>query len=142
MNTKLHAVTDAIGRPIRFFITAGQVSDYTGARALVDNLPAADWLLAPSHRLQANDCRATDRGYDADCFREALVDKGITPCIPGRRSRDKPIKYDKRRYKRRNRIEIMFGRLKDWRRIATRYDRCPKVFLSAIALAATILFWL
>jgi len=56
--------------------------------------------------------------------------------------RRKPVKYDKRRYKRRNRIEIMFGRLKDWRRVATRYDRCPKVFLSAIALAAAILFWL
>ncbi|WP_154725285.1 transposase, partial [Brevundimonas mediterranea] len=42
----------------------------------------------------------------------------------------------------RNRIEIMFGRLKDWRRVATRYDRCPNVFLSAIALAATVLFWL
>ncbi|WP_273502559.1 transposase, partial [Paracoccus sphaerophysae] len=53
-----------------------------------------------------------------------------------------PVKYDKRRYKRRNRIEIMFGRLKDWRRVATRYDRCPKVFLSAIALAATVMFWL
>ncbi|WP_439525214.1 transposase, partial [Marivita sp.] len=52
------------------------------------------------------------------------------------------IKHDKRRYKRRNRIEIMFGRLKDWRRVATRYDRCPKVFLSAIALAATVMFWL
>ena len=49
---------------------------------------------------------------------------------------------DERRYKRQNRIEIMFGRLKDWRRIATRYDRCPKVFLSAIALAATVIFWL
>ncbi len=48
------------------------------------------------------------------------------------KSRDKPLRYDKRRYKRRNRIEIMFGRLKDWRRVATRYDRCPKVFLSAI----------
>ncbi len=130
MNTKLHAVTpshglhanhcravDTIGRPIQFFITAGQVSDYTGARALVNSLPAANWLLG-------------DRGYDAAWFREALVDKGITPCIPGRKSRGKPIKYDKRRYKRRNRIEIMFGRLKDWRRIATRYDRCPKVFLS------------
>ncbi|NCO22984.1 MAG: transposase, partial [Rhodobacterales bacterium] len=57
---------------------------------------------------------------------------------PGRKSRAKPIKHDKRR----NRIEIMFGRLKDWRRVATRYDRCPKVFLSAIALAATIMFWL
>ena len=129
MNTKLHAVTDADGRPIRFFMSAGQVSDYTGAAAMLEGLPSAEWLLA-------------DRGYDADWFREALKDKGITPCIPGRKSRGRPITYDKRRYKRRNRIEIMFGRLKDWRRIATRYDRCPKVFLSAIALAATIMFWL
>ena len=129
MNTKLHAVTDADGRPIRFFMTAGQVSDYTGAAALLSSLPSADWLLA-------------DRGYDADWFREALKDKGIKPCIPGRKSRGKPIKHDKRRCKRRNRIEIMFGRLKDWRRVATRYDRCPKVFLSAIALAATVIFWL
>ncbi|MEY8832014.1 transposase, partial [Phaeobacter italicus] len=53
-----------------------------------------------------------------------------------------PVKYDKRRYKRRNRIEIMFGRLKDWRRVATRYDRCPKVFLSAIALAVLVIYWL
>lgn len=45
-------------------------------------------------------------------------------------------------YKRRNRIEIMFGRLKDWRRIATRYDRSPKVFLSAVALAASAMFWI
>ena len=125
MNTKVHAVTDTIGRPIRFFMTAGQVSDYTGARALVSNLPAAE-----------------RRGYDADWFCEALVNMGIKPCIPGRKSRIKAIKYDKRRYKKRNRIEIMFGRLKDWRHVATRYDRCPKVFMSAIALAATVLFWL
>ena len=83
-----------------------------------------------------------DRGYDADWFREALKDKGIKPCIPGRKSRGKAVRYDKRRYKRRNRIEIMFGRLKDWRRVATRYDRCAKTFLSAVALAATVLFWL
>lgn len=69
-------------------------------------------------------------------------DKGTRSCIPGRKSRGKPIKHDKRRYKRRNRIGIMFGRLKDWRRIAMRYDRCPKVFLSAGALAATVMFWL
>lgn len=129
MNTKLHAVTDASGRPISFFITAGQVSDYTGAAALLDEPPKAKWLLA-------------DRGYDADWYRDALQAKGITPCIPGRKSRKKTIKYDKRRYKRRNRIEIMFGRLKDWRRVATRYDRCPMAFLSAIALAATVIFWL
>ena len=85
---------------------------------------------------------ARPRGYDADWFRDALQAKGIMPCIPGRKTRTEPIRYDKRRYKRRNRIEIMFGRLKDWRRVAIRYDRCPTVFLSAIALAATVLFWL
>ena len=73
----------------------------------------------------------------ADWFRDALKDKEIKPCIPGRKARKVPVKYDKRRYKRRNRIEIMFGRLKDRRRIATRYDRCPKVFLSASTHALT-----
>ncbi|WP_446740826.1 IS5 family transposase [Sphingomonas sp. CFBP 13728] len=129
MNTKLHAVTDAEGRPLSFFMTAGQVSDYTGAAALLDDLPKAQWMLG-------------DRGYDADWYRDALQAKGITPCIPGRKSRIIPVKYDKRRYRSRSRIEIMFGRLKDWRRVATRYDRCPTVFFSAIALAATVIFWL
>jgi transposase len=129
MNTKLHAVTDTSGRPVRLFITAGQVSDYTGAAALMNGLPEAEWLLA-------------DRGYDADWFRETLIDRGTKPCIPGRKSRKKTVKYDKRRYKRRNRIERMFGRLKDWRRVATRYDRSPTVFLSAIALAANVICWL
>ncbi|WP_415518859.1 MULTISPECIES: IS5 family transposase [Gluconobacter] len=115
MNTKLHAVTDRNGRPLDFFMTAGQISDYTGAAALLDGLPSAEWMLA-------------DRGYDADWLRDALEEKGIKPCIPGRKSRGKPIKYDRRKYKRRSRIEIMFGRLKDWRRVATRYDRCPTVF--------------
>jgi len=83
-----------------------------------------------------------DRGYDADWFRDALEEKGIKPCIPGRKSRGKSVKYDRRKYKRRNRIEIMFGRLKDWRRVATRYDRCPTAFFSVICLAATVIFWL
>ncbi len=129
MNTKLHAICDSQGRPLNLFVTAGQVSDYIGARALVGSLPKVDWLLR-------------DRGYDADWFRDALKDKGIRACIPGRKQRKKSIKYDRRRYKGRNRIEIMFGRLKDWRRVATRYDRCPKVFLSAIALAALVIYWL
>ena len=64
-----------------------------------------------------------------------LVDAALAAPAAG-----KPVKHDRRRYKRRNRIEIMFGRLKDWRRVATRYDRCPKVFLSAVALAATVTF--
>ena len=71
-----------------------------------------------------------------------MQDKGIRACIPGRKQRETPVKYDKRRYKQRNRIEIMFGRLKDWRCVATRCDRCPKVFLSAIALAVTVIYWL
>ncbi len=129
MNTKLHAICDSKGRPINFFVSAGQVSDYIGARALMSSLPDVDWLLG-------------DRGYDADWFREALQDKGIRACIPGRKQRKIPVKYDKRRYKRRNRIEIMFGRLKDWRRVATRYDRCPKACFSAIALATLVIFWL
>ncbi len=94
---------------------------------MLGSLTAADWLIA-------------DRGHDADWFREALKDKGIRACIPGRTSRGKTIRSDKRRCKRRNRIEIMFGRLKDWRRIATRYDRCPIAFLSAIALDAAVIF--
>lgn len=129
MNTKLHSVTDTLGRPIRFFMSAGRVSDDTGAAALLGGPPAAKWLLA-------------DRGHDADWFREALQAKGIRASIPGRKARKVPVKYDKRRYKRRNRIGIRFGRLKDCRRVATSYDRCPKVFLSAVALAATVLFWL
>ena len=83
MITKLNAVTDTTGRPIRLFITAGQVSDYTGAAALMTSLPEADWLLA-------------DRGYDADWFRGTLVDKGTTPCIPARKSRKKTVKYPSR----------------------------------------------
>ncbi len=115
MNTKLHAIADANGRPLSFFMTAGQVSDYTGAAALLDDMPKAQWLLG-------------DRGYDADWFRDALQAKGIQPRIPGRRSRNEPVRYDKRRY------------LKDWRRFATRYDRCPTTFFSAVALAATVIF--
>ncbi len=96
MNTKLHAICDSQGRPLNLFVTAGQVSDYIGARALLSNLPKVDWLLG-------------DRGYDADWFRNALKDKGIKPCIPGRKQRKTTVKYDKRRYKRRNRIEMPQG---------------------------------
>src|SRR3982750_2035099 len=70
MNTKLHAIADANGRPLSLFMTAGQVSDYSGAAALLDDLPKAQWLLG-------------DRGYDAPWFRDALQEKGIKPCIPG-----------------------------------------------------------
>lgn len=92
-------------------------------------LPEADTLIA-------------DRGYDSDWFREALTDKGIEPCIPGRKNRKEPIEYDETLYKQRNLIERMFGKLKDWRRIAMRYDRCAHTFMSAICIAATVIFWI
>ena len=90
-------------------------------RLLRNDLSKAQWMLA-------------NREYDADWFRGALRQKGIKPCIPKRKTRSLSVTYDKCRYKRRNRIEIMFGRLKVWQRVATRYDRCPTAFFSALAL--------
>jgi len=105
------------------------VSDYRGAATVLPALPEPNVLIA-------------DKGCDSDWFREALSDLDIRPCIPGRSSRKEPIDYDKDLYKTRNLIERMFGRLKDWRRIATRYDRCAHTFMSAICIAATVIFWL
>ena len=70
-----------------------------------------------------------------------MRDKGITPCIPGKKNRKVEIEYDKTLYKQRHKVENMFARLKDWRRIATRYDRCAHTFFSAICIAA-IVIWL
>ena len=114
---------------MRLLLTAGQVSDYRGAATLLPALPTPAVLIA-------------DKGYDSDPLRQALARRAITPCIPGRAHRKQPIAYDVTLYKKRNLIERMFGRLKDWRRIATRYDRCAHTFFSAICLAATVLFWL
>ena len=110
-------------------LTEGQASDYKGAAILLDKLPAAKEILA-------------DRGYDSDWFRDALRAKGTEPCIPPRRNRKTLIEYDKTLYKQRHKIENMFGRLKDWRRIAMRYDRCAHTFFSAICLACSVIFYL
>jgi transposase len=104
------------------------MSDHKGARMMLDALPAASSLIG-------------DRGYDSNWFRSALADKGITPCIPPTRSRKVPIAYDKMLYRQRHKVENMFAKLKDWRRIATRYDRCAHTFFSAICIAATVIFW-
>lgn len=111
------------------FLSGGQTSDCIGARALVGGLPKSQNLLA-------------GRGYDADWFREALTDIGIARCIPARRGRKVAIQNDAKLHKRRHRIENSFAHLKDWRRVATRHDRCPKVFLSDRALATVVRFWL
>jgi putative transposase len=129
LNSKLHAIVDGKGLPLVLLLTEGQVSDYTGARHMLKALPQAKELLA-------------DRGYDADWFRKALIKRGISPCIPPRRKRKQVIEYDKQLYKQRYRIENMFGRIKDWRRISTRYDRCSHTFFSAILIAATCIYYL
>jgi len=97
MNSKIHAVTDAMGRPISLFLTAGSASDYIGVRALLASLPDAKWTLA-------------DRGYDADGFRDDLKERNIEPFIPSRRNRKDIISHDVKVYRARHKIENMFGR--------------------------------
>ena len=110
-------------------LTEGQMSDHKGAALILPALPPARELIA-------------DRGYDSNRFRAALLERGIAPCIPSTRSRKAALPYDKTLYRQRHRIENMIGRLKDWRRIAIRYDRCAHTFFSAICIAATVTFWL
>jgi transposase len=110
-------------------LSEGQMSDHTGAKLLYPNLPSADTLIA-------------DKGYDSDEFRAALAARNIAACIPPKRNRKTQHSYDKQLYKARHKIENMFGKLKDWRRVSTRYDRCAHAFFSAICIAATCIFYL
>lgn len=128
MNPKLHAVCDGKDRPLIMLLSEGQMSGYKGAALVLDALPKAKALLG-------------DRGYDADWFREALADRAITLCIPSKSNRKVQIPGDAVLYRPRHRIENMFGRLNDWSRIHPRYDRCAPTFMSAICIAATIIFW-
>ena len=105
------------------------MSDHRGARLLVGVLPPARELVA-------------DRGYDGDRFRAALEARGVRPCIPPRRDRKHPCPYDRDVHRHRHRIENMFARLKDWRRVATRHDRCADLFRAAVVIAAIAIFWL
>jgi transposase len=83
-----------------------------------------------------------DKGYDSKVLREWLEERGTQPVIPPRSNRKTQYDYDKTIYKQRNIIERMFCRLKDWRRISTRFDRNLKNFMSAVALAAAVIWWL
>jgi transposase len=106
-------------------LSEGQMSDHKGAALMLPALPKAEELLG-------------DKGYDANWFRQALAERGITACIPSKSNRRKPIEHDRTLYRQRHKIEYMFGRLKDWRCVHTRYDRCARTFMSAIC----IIFWL
>ncbi|MCK9551191.1 transposase, partial [Aquamicrobium sp.] len=89
----------------------------------------------PSHKLLA------DRAYDAASLRDWLTERGTEPVIPPNPTRKNPHAYDRDAYRGRNLIERMFCRLKDFRRIATRYDKRANIFMSAVCLAAAITWW-
>lgn len=127
--TKIHALTDVLGRPYAFDLTPGNVSDAKAAGLLIHRTGGARYLIA-------------DKGYDADDIRKTLRQDGIVPVIPGRRNRKRKIAYDKNRYSERHRIENAICSIKDFRRVATRYDKLARNFLSAVALAILVAFWL
>ena len=110
-------------------LSEGQMSDYKGAALTIQAFPKAKVLLG-------------DRGYDADWFRNVLIGRGIIPCIPSKSNRQTPIPQDCTLYRQHHKVENMFGKIKDWRRIHTRYDRCAHTFMSAICIVATIIFWI
>jgi transposase len=82
-----------------------------------------------------------DMGYDSDALRQLLIDRGTLPVIPNNPTRKRLHPFDAETYKLRNLIERANGRLKDWRRIATRYDKLARNFAAAVALAAIIIWW-
>jgi transposase len=118
-----------VGRPAVIHLTPGNASDVKAAPEVIAAAPGR------LRRLVA------DRGYDADQLRRDLRSSGTTPVIPGRRTRKRQIRHDGNRYKDRWRIEAAFCRLKDFRRVATRYDKLAANFGSAVALASIVAFW-
>jgi transposase len=86
--------------------------------------------------------RASPNAPDADWFRNALIELGISPCIRSKLSRTVQIPHDAALYRLRHKIDNMFARLKDWSRVPTRYDRCPILLISACAVAAIVIYWL
>lgn len=111
-------------------LTEGQMSDHIGAKLLYPMLPNHNCIMIG------------DKGYDSDEYRAALQAKNIMPRIPPRRGRLIPANFDANLYRQRHKVENLFARLKDWRRIHTRYDRCAHTFLSAITIAAICAFWI
>jgi transposase len=127
LSTKIHALVDALGNPIGFHLTPGQAWDLDGADVLLNHL-AADALLA--------------RAYDADKrVLERLAQQGKTAVIPPKRNRTTVREYDQELYKARHLVENFFAKLKQYRAIATRYDKRARNFLGAIYLAAAVI-WL
>ena len=127
MSTKIHAATEAFGLPVRLIATPGQYNDIAFAHDLVEGIEA-DAVLA-------------DKGYDADHLCDSIAQAGAEVVIPPKRNRKAKRSYDTDLYKERNRIERFFNKLKQFRRIATRYDKLLANFMGFVKLAA-IAIWL
>jgi transposase len=127
--TKIHALTDAHGRPVALTLTPGNAHDLEGARDLLALVVVPSRLIA-------------DRAYDANKLRDWLSQRGADAVIPPNPTRKHPHTWDADAYKSRNLIERMFCRLKDYRRIATRYDKLARNFLAGAFIAATVTWWL
>jgi len=117
----LHLLISAEGHVIEGFLTAGNVSDITVAKSLIADVFCCHVVL--------------DMGYDSDPFRNVLRSQNNTPVIPGRKNRKIKIEYDKAVYKLRSRIEQFFGKLKENKRLAMRYEKSDTAFLAFIAAA-------
>lgn len=126
-STKVHVVCDALGNPLDFMVTAGQVHDSTQALALVEGMPAQALL--------------ADKGYDSDEIREALSVEGRVAHIPPRKNRTEEQDYDKHLYKERHNIECLFGFLKHYRRLFSRFDKLKRNVTAFLHFTASLL-WL
>jgi transposase len=126
LTTKIHTVTDAEGRPLRFILTGGETHDVTTAADLLDG-HTADGVIA-------------DKAYDSNDLRDIIEEAGADAVIPSKRNRKVHIPHDEAAYRLRNRIERFFNKLKHFRRIATRYDRREIYFLSAVKLASCMIW--
>lgn len=118
-----------IGRPFRLLLTPGNIHDVTAAPELLAQLHGARYVLG-------------DKGYDSDELRGTIRQQGGHPIIPGKANRKRKIPLDKSRYRFRHLIENAFCRLKDFRRVATRYDKLARNFLSAVTLATILAYWI
>lgn len=117
---------DGLGRPIRFLLTGGQANDAANALPLIAGLRAAHVL--------------ADKAYDTHAILDHIEAIGARPIIPQRSCMTRPRNFDPAIYKHRNRVERTIGKLKQLRRIATRYDRLPANYLASLYLAS-ISFW-
>jgi len=129
LTTKIHALcaSEADGLEVR--ITAGQVGDAPVGEAILDALDVRDGI----------QYAALDKAYDSNTIRTQLDAKGITPVIPPRSNRVEVIVYDQERYKQRNKVERLFNKLKQFRRIATRYEKLKANFLAFVVLALIVI---